>query len=412
MAFAFSTALAQLTGTATRDIFRLLSRPEIISFAGGLPASDCLPAAQVAEITAELFADPAEARRILQYGNTEGYAGLRELLAPLLEEVGITGMGPDNLLVVSGGGQGLDLMCKAFLNAGDVVLVEDPTFLGFLDTAKAYNGRNIGVRADSNGIDLDDLEDKMKRYQPKLLYCVPNFSNPSGKTWPAAKRKAAAALAARYGVMIIEDDPYGRLRFSGTPVPSVKSFDVDDRVIYISSFSKTVSPGMRVGFAAGNAEVIRKLAIGKQGADLHSSNLSMAVVKRYLEKQYFYPNIEKSLPIYRERKTAMTEAIKRYWPLEFRYTDPEGGLFIWGEFPESGSSRKGINTVDVFPEAIERNAAYIIGSVFFADGLEPGIKRGTNTLRLNYSNEKPERIEQGIKALGELFKEKLATVSG
>ncbi|MDR2516956.1 MAG: PLP-dependent aminotransferase family protein [Spirochaetaceae bacterium] len=402
MAYPFSEALAGLTGTATRDIFRLLSRPEIISFAGGLPANDCLPVAAVAEITAELLADGAEARRILQYGTTEGYPGLRELLAPLLADAGITGLGPDNLLIVSGGGQGLDLMCKAFLNAHDAVLVEDPAFLGFLDTARAYNGRNIGVRAEADGIDLDDLEAKIKRYAPKLLYCVPTFSNPSGKTWPAEKRKAVARLAAEYGVMVIEDDPYARLRFAGTPVPSIKSFDEAGRVVYISSFSKTVSPGLRVGFAAGDAEVIRKLAIGKQGADLHTPNLSMAIVKRYLEKQYFYPNIEKSLPVYRERKNAMVDALDRYWPEEFRRTDPDGGLFIWGEFPPH------VDTAALFPEAIARNAAYIIGSVFFAEGAD-GQKRGSNTLRLNYSNETPERIERGIKVLGELFREKLAS---
>jgi 2-aminoadipate transaminase len=396
MSYTFSDALAGMTGTATRDIFKLLSRPEIISFAGGLPAGDCLPAAQVAEITAEILADRKEALRILQYGTTEGYPGFRELLAPLLKEVGIEGMGLENLLVLSGGGQGLDLMCKAFLNDGDVVLVEDPTFLGFLETVKAYNGRSIGVKADSNGIALDDLEAKIKQYKPKMLYAIPNFSNPTGKTWPAEKRKAAAELAAKYGFMVIEDDPYGRLRFSGTPVPSIKSFDSSDRVVYISSFSKTVSPGLRCGFAAGNSEVIRKLAIGKQGADLHTPNLSQAIVKRYLEKGYFYPNIEKSLPIYRLRKTAMIEAIKKYMPSGFKHTDPDGGLFIWGEFTAP------VNTVEIFKEAIEKNAAYINGTVFFADS------SGSNTLRLNYSNESPERIETGIKAMGGVFKSHIA----
>jgi 2-aminoadipate transaminase len=396
MSYTFSGALAGMTGTATRDIFKLLSRPEIISFAGGLPASDCLPAAQVAEITAEIFADRKEALRILQYGNTEGYPGLRELLVPLLREVGIEGTGLDEMLIVSGGSQGLDLMCKAFLNDGDAVLVENPTFLGFLETVKAYNGKSIGVKADSDGIELDDLEAKVKQHRPKLLYAIPNFSNPTGKTWPAAKRKAAAELAAKYGFMIIEDDPYGRLRFSGTPVPSIKSFDTAGRVVYVSSFSKTVSPGLRCGFAAGNSEVIRKLAIGKQTSDLHSSSLTQAVIKRYLEKQYFYPNIEKSLPIYRLRKTAMIEAIKKYMPSEFRCTDPDGGLFIWGEFDAP------VNTAEIFREAIDRNAAYINGAVFFADS------SGANTLRLNYSNEDPGRIETGIKALGEVFKEHIA----
>jgi 2-aminoadipate transaminase len=396
MSYTFSSALAGMSGTATRDIFKLLSRPEIISFAGGLPASDCLPVDQVREITAEILADRKEALRILQYGATEGYPGFRELLAPLLKEAGIGETGLDQLLIVSGGGQGLDLMCKAFLNDGDAVLVENPTFLGFLETVRAYNGKSIVVRADGNGIELDDLEAKVKQHRPKLLYAIPDFSNPTGKTWPADRRKAVAELAAKYGFMVIEDDPYSRLRFSGTPVPSIKSFDTGGRVVYISSFSKTVSPGLRCGFAAGNSEVIRKLAIGKQGADLHSANLAQAIVKRYLEKSYFYPNIEKSLPIYRLRKTAMIEAIKKHMPSEFRYTDPDGGLFIWGEFDAP------VNTVEIFEEAIEKNAAYINGTVFFAD------YSGSNTLRLNYSNESPERIEAGIKALGEVFKGRIA----
>jgi DNA-binding transcriptional MocR family regulator len=396
MSYTFSSALAGMTGTATRDIFKLLSRPEIISFAGGLPASDCLPVAQIGEIAAEILADRKEALRILQYGTTEGYPGLRELLAPLLSDVGIGETGLDQLLIVSGGGQGLDLMCKAFLDDGDVVLVENPTFLGFLETVRAYNGKSIGVKADAHGIEIDDLEAKIKQYKPKLLYAIPDFSNPTGKTWPAERRKTVAELAAKYDFMVIEDDPYNRLRFSGTPVPSIKSFDTSGRVVYISSFSKTVSPGLRCGFAAGNSEVIRKLAIGKPGADLHSSNLTQAIVKRYLEKQCFYPNIEKSLPIYRLRKAAMIDAIKKYMPAEFKCTDPDGGLFIWGEFDAP------VNTVEIFKEAIENNAAYINGTVFFAD------YSGSNTLRLNYSNESPERIEKGIKALGEVFKHRIA----
>ncbi|MDR3336718.1 MAG: PLP-dependent aminotransferase family protein [Treponema sp.] len=417
MAYTFSTALAGMTGTATRDIFRLLSRPEIISFAGGLPAGDCLPIAQIREITAEIFADPKEAARVLQYGQTEGYPGLRELLIPLIKEAGIGGLiDNENILILSGGGQGLDLMIKAFVNAGDVVLVENPTFLGFLETLKAYNGVSIGVKADRDGINLEDLEAKIKKYKPKLLYAIPNFSNPTGKTWPAERRKTVAALAAKYNFMVVEDDPYGRLRFSGDAVPSIKSFEKDlngkdlhgpeEHVVYISSFSKTVSPGLRTGFAVGNAAVIRKLAIGKQGADLHTSNLSQAIIKRYLEKQYFYPNIEKSLPVYRERKTAMIGAIQKYMPGEFVHTNPDGGLFIWGEFSVP------VNTVEIFKEAIEQNAAYINGTVFYADDGEGGKAGvlGANTLRLNYSNESPERIEKGVKALGEVFKKHITAL--
>jgi 2-aminoadipate transaminase len=395
MAYAFSTALASMTGTATRDIFKLLTRPDIISFAGGLPAADCLPVDKVREITAEIFADPTEARRCLQYGGTEGYPGLREQVIDLVRDLGITGINLDGVLIVSGGCQGLGLLCKAFLNPGDTVLVEDPTFLGFLPAVQAYGGKTIGVQAGEGGLDLEDLEKKIKQYHPKLLYTIPNFSNPTGKTYSAQNRRAMVELASRHQVVIIEDDPYGRLRFSGTPVPSLKSFDTTGSVVFVSSFSKTISPGLRTGYAIGHPDIIRKMAIGKQIEDLHTANLSQAIVKRYLEKGYFYPNIEKSLPVYRERKTAMIEALKKHMPQEFHCTDPEGGLFIWGEFDAP------LNTVELFQEAIERNVAYINGSVFYASGGH------FNTLRLNYSNEAPDRIDRGIRTLGDFFKEKI-----
>jgi 2-aminoadipate transaminase len=395
MAYSFNAAFENASGTATRDIFKLLSRPEIVSFGGGLPAADCLPAAQVKEIAEEVFSDPVEARRCLQYGSSEGYPGLREQVIDIVKDLGITGAGLDETLIVSGGAQGLNLLCKIFLDPGDVVLVEDPTFLGFLPTVGAYRGKAVGVKAGPEGLDLADLEEKVRQYRPKLLYTIPNFSNPTGKTYSARNRRDIAALAARYNLVVIEDDPYGRLRFSGEPVPSLKSFDTADLVVYISSFSKTISPGLRTGFAIGHRDIIRKMVIAKQGEDLHSSSLSQVVIKKYLEKGYYYPNIEKSLPIYRERKNAMTGAIKAYMPGEFNCTDPEGGLFIWGEFDAA------IDTAAVFKEAVDRNVAYIYGSVFYAQGGHP------NTLRLNYSNETPERIDQGIQILGNFFKEKL-----
>ncbi|MDR3130707.1 MAG: PLP-dependent aminotransferase family protein [Treponema sp.] len=393
MTYTFSEGLAQLTGTATRDIFKLLTRPEIISFAGGLPAGDCLPVNAVREISAEIFADPAESLKCLQYGATEGYPGLRELIIPLVEDLGITGIGVDDVLMVSGGGQGLDLLCKAFCNPGDVVLVEDPTFLGFLPTAQSYSARTIGVRPGEGGLDLEDLERKLVEYRPKLVYCIPNFSNPTGKTYSAENRAAIAALAEKYDTIVIEDDPYGRLRFAGEFVPVMKSFDAAGRVAYVSSFSKTVSPGLRLGFVIAHRDIIRKLAIGKQGADLHSSNLTQLIIKKYLEKGFFFPNVELSLPVYRKRRNAMIDALDRYMPGEFSHTNPEGGLFIWGEFDAP------INTAEVFKDAIARNVAYIQGNVFFA--ANPPV----NAIRLNFSNEEPERIEEGIRTLGEVFKE-------
>jgi 2-aminoadipate transaminase len=391
MDYRFSEALAGMDGTATREIFKLLSRPDIISFAGGLPASDALPTRLVGEIAAEIFADGDEALKCLQYSLTEGYPGFREVVIALVRDLGITGATPDNVLITSGGGQGIDLMLKAFVNKGDAVLVEDPTFLGALSAIKSYNAAAVGVKADSDGISLDDLERKLKIHSPKLVYLIPTFSNPTGKTYPAEKRKAVIELARRHGAVIVEDDPYGRLRFSGEAVPPMYAFDDSGSVVYVSSFSKTIAPGLRAGFAIGPAQIIRKLAIGKQNVDLHTSCLTQLIVKKYVEKGYFLPNIEKSVPLYRERKTAMSDAIRRYMPASFRHTDPEGGLFIWGEFDTP------VDTAGKFKAAIAEDVAYIIGGVFFAGG------GGANTLRLNFSNESPERIEEGMKRLGRVF---------
>ncbi|MDR3276954.1 MAG: PLP-dependent aminotransferase family protein [Treponema sp.] len=396
MSFTFSDALAPMNGSATRNIFKLLGRPEIISFAGGMPARDCLPVKEIAQCCAEIFADPAEAIRCLQYGATEGVPELREEIIKLAGDVGITGLGHENVQILSGGSQGLDLLLKAFVNPGDIVLVEDPTFLGFLSTVRSYSARALGVRTGDGGFDLEDLEAKIKKYRPKLIYAITTFSNPTGRTHSAANRKAQAELASKYKLILIEDDPYGRLRYEGTPVPALKSFDQTGQVVYVSSFSKTISPGIRAGFALGHEDIIRKLNIGKQGTDLHSSNLTMMAVARYLQKGYFYPHIEKSIPVYRGRKNAMMEALGRYMPGEFRFTNPEGGLFIWGEADAK------IDTQELFSEAMARNAAYIQGSVFFANGM------GANTLRLNFSNESPERIDAGIRVLGDLFKETIA----
>ncbi len=392
----FADRMANMNGTATREIFKLLSRPEIISFAGGLPAKECLPLKEIADITQELLASADVS--LLQYGTTEGFLSLRQRLVEYVRDVGITGIDTDNTLVISGGQQGIDLLSKALLNKGDVVLVEDPTYLAVLPIIDSYEGRAVGVKACAEGLDLDDLEKKIVAYKPKLLYVVPTFSNPTGRTYTEENRKAIAKLTAKYGVIVLEDDPYGKLRFSGKAVPSLKSFDADNNVVYISSFSKIISPGLRVGVAVGDKAILRKMAIGKQGTDLHTSNLAQKIVEKYLEKGYLTPNVEKSLPLYLRRKTAMIDAIEKYMPAEFRHTDPDGGLFIWGELPA------GVDTVKLLPAALECNVAYIQGQVFYADG------SGLNTIRLNYSNADPEQIDKGIHALGDLLKKKLSEV--
>lgn len=398
MEFNYSDRMANLNGTATREIFKLLSRPEIISFAGGLPATECLPVKEIAEITEEILSGESVIP-VLQYGTTEGFVPLKKQMIEFVKEVGIMNADLDSTLVISGGQQGIDLMCKTFLNKGDVVLVEDPTYLAVLQILNSYEAKAVGVKSKPDGLDLEDLEQKIIQYRPKFVYVVPTFSNPTGKTYSTFNRKEIARLTAKYNVMILEDDPYSRIRFEGDAVPSIKSFDMVGNVVFLASLSKILAPGMRVGVAVGHPEVIRKMSICKQGTDLHTNNLSQMIASKYLEKGYLAPNVEKSLPIYLKRKTAMIDAIKNYMPDEFKYTNPQGGLFIWGEFNAN------INTVKILPEAVSSNVAYIQGQVFYADN------SGLNTIRLNYSNASEEKINEGIKSLGNLYKKKISETS-
>lgn len=395
MNYNYSDRMSKMNGSATREILKLLTRPEIISFAGGFPATQTLPQKDIQQIAQELLSE-GKATKVLQYGKTEGFPELVEQIIDYVKSVDINDITAENVQIVSGGQQGIDLMSKVFLNAGDCVLVENPTYLTALQIFDSYQAKIVGVDADHDGLILEDLEAKIKKYNPKFLYCVPTFSNPTGKTYTMENRRKIAEITAKYGVMVLEDDPYGKLRLDGEAVPSMKSFDKAGNVVYVTSFSKVLSPGLRVGAAVGNAEVIRKIAIAKQGVDVTTSNLSQLICAEYLKRNLLSANIRNSLPIYRERRDAMIDAIKKYMPEEFKYVKPEGGLFIWGEFDAP------INTVELAPEAIKHDVAYIQGQVFFADG------SGLNTMRLNYSNSTVDRIDLGIHRLGDMFKAEIA----
>ena len=393
----YSTRMNGLNGSATREILKLTAQPDMISFAGGLPAAECIPTDKIAEITADILGSN-NALSALQYGVTEGAMPFREELRKFLADGGVATSSVDELFVVSGGQQGIDLMCKVFLDKGDYVLVENPTYLAFLQIASSYEATPVGVDSDENGLILSDLEAKIKKYHPKFLYVVPTFSNPTGRSYSIENRKGIAALAEKYDIMVLEDDPYSRLRYSGKPLPPVKSFDRAGKVLYVTSFSKILAPGLRTGVMCGNADVIKKLVVGKQCADVHTSGLSQAIACEYLKRGYLKPNVEKSLPIYLAGKTAMTDALDKYIPEEFRRTDPDGGLFIFGEFTVP------VDTVKAFPEAIAQKVAYVPGKSFYVG------EGGLNTIRLNYSNADEEKIERGIRALGEVFKKKVTEV--
>ena len=397
MDYLFSDRLQGITGAATREILKMMTRPEIVSFAGGLPATECLPKAEILEIASEILLSDM-AIPALQYGSTEGFKPYLEEVIKYVSEAGVKVDSFDEVLTLSGGQQGIDLMSKAFLNKGDAVLVEDPTYLAALQIFATYEAQIIGVKSNDDGLCLEDLTAKIKKHKPKFLYVVPTFSNPTGKTYSEAVRRGIAEITAQHSVMVLEDDPYSKLRFSGKNIPSLKSFDKAGNIVFVTSFSKILAPGLRIGAAAGHKDVIRKMAIGKQGADVSSAHLSQLIAARYLQKGLLNPNIQKSLPLYKERKDAMMTAIKKYMPAEYKHTDPDGGLFIWGRLDAD------IEVASIFPKAIERNVAFIQGTVFYAGG---GHK---NTLRLNYSNAPADRIETGIKSLGQVFKEELTVL--
>lgn len=395
MNYEFSDRLKNLQGNAIREIFKLLSNPEVISFAGGFPAKETLPVEEIEDITDRVLNE--HGAEILQYGGTEGYAPLVETALKYVEREGIQGAEKENILIISGGQQGIDLSFKAFINKGDRVLVENPTYLAALHILKTYEGEAVGVESDDDGINIVDLARKIVTYAPKILYLVPNFSNPTGKTLSIEKRKAIYELCLKHGVIIIEDNPYGEIRYSGVRVPSIKSLDRAGIVIYVTSFSKVISPGLRTGIAVAAPEIIRKLTIGKQASDVHTSSLSQAIIDRYIRDGRLEPHLKKIVPIYRVKKEAMTDAIQKYMPKGIKFTDPEGGLFIFGEF-----SRKGINTDEIFSDVVKKtNCAYVPGSSFFADG------KTFNTFRLNFSNATVEQIDKGIKALAEYFNDLL-----
>jgi len=395
MDYNFSDKVKTLEANAIREIFKLLSSPGIISFAGGFPTLSALPVKEIAQITNEILSSE-KAASILQYGGTEGYPPLLESGLNYAKRTGLSGT-VENTLVISGGQQGIDLTYKAFLNKGDAVLFENPTYLASLHILKTYEGKAVGVESDDDGLNIEDLEKKIKAHRPKILYVVPNFSNPTGKTLPAEKRKQIASLTARYGVIVIEDDPYGEVRYAGSRVPSIKSFDEAGNVIYVTSFSKTIAPGLRTGIAVADAQIIRKLTIGKQAVDVHTSNLSQAVVDEYLRRGLLDPHLKAIIPLYREKKEAMYQTLTEYMPQEVKFTNPEGGLFIWCEFTN------GFDAAQAFAEAVQKtSAAYVPGTSFFAD------KHVTNCFRLNYSNASVEQIREGIKRLAEFFKQKIA----
>ncbi len=387
----FADRFEGISGSAIREIFKVLARPGIISFAGGNPSGDALPDAQCAQLARDVL--QADGKRILQYGATEGYPPFLESLETYLQEDFDFPVERKNILPLSGSSQGVDLLCKALLNPGDTVLTEDPTFLGNMQTMRVYQLNLVPVESDEDGLKMDALEAAVKAHHPKALYCIPTFQNPTGRTLAADRRKRIAQMAEEYGFLVIEDDPYRDLRYEGQPQPSVKHFDQSGHVVYLGSFSKLISPGLRVGFVVGHEDIIRKCIIGKQGSDLHTPLLTQAIIDQFLRRQLLHPHLHSILGPYRNKMHAMLDELKAF-PAGTQHTVPQGGLFVFCTLPD------GYNATERFTEAVESGVAYVPGTHFYPGGGHH------NTLRLNFSNSSLEQIKTGMGILRSLFQNK------
>ena len=390
-----------------RDLLKLTLQPDVISFAGGLPAPELFPIEAFQEAACRVLADqPATA---LQYGPTEGYLPLRQFVCERMRRYGID-TEPANVVITNGAQQALDLIGKLLINPGDRVLVEEPTYLGALQAWNAYQAEYVSVPSDDDGLCTDDLESAL-RVGPKFMYVLPNFQNPSGTTLPLTRRLELVRLSNKYGIPIVEDDPYGSLRFEGEHQPPLVALDVDfhrsyglngrgymeGNVIYLGTFSKTLAPGLRLGWVVAPVEVIDQIVTAKQGADLHTSNFTQMLAYEMVRTSFFDEHVRRIRTVYGERRLVMLDALARYFPEGCSWTHPEGGLFLWARVPEW------IDTTELLRQAVEHKVAYVPGSAFFADP-----SHGCNTMRLNFSNAQPAQIEEGIRRLGELLQEAIA----
>lgn len=387
----FAHRTEHIKPSAIREALKIIAQPDIISFAGGLPAPELFPREDIKQICNEMLSDPVKGPSSLQYNLTEGYPPLVHYLAEELTREGIP-TSPSNILITTGSQQSLDLLGKVFLNPDDKVVVENPTYLGALQAFNAYQAQYLTVPGDDEGMRVDQIETILKNYRPKLIYVVSNFSNPTGITMTRYRREVLQQLAYQYQVPIIEDDPYGETRYSGERVPSIKSLGNGQGVILQRSFSKTFAPGFRIGFTVAPPEVINKMVAAKQSVDLQSNTFGQMVVYEYLRSGKLPPHIEKLCEVYRHRRDVMLEAMEQYFPREAHWTRPDGGLFIWATLPE------GMSALSILQEAVAQKVAFIPGNAFFANG------GGDNTMRLNFSCASDEMLVEGIKRLGTVIK--------
>lgn len=385
----FADRVSKLQGSAIREMFKLLAKPDIISFAGGAPSPELFPKEILGDAAARIIKENGAVA--LQYGISEGFEPLRNFVRDRMRKINSLTEN-DDLIIVSGGQQAIDLTVKSLINEGDEVIAESPSFIGGLNSFRSYNARLSGVNMLSDGIDTDAVLEIVKTRKIKLLYTISTFQNPSGITMSLEKRKKLVDMAKEYDFYILEDNPYGELRFSGTEVPTIKSLDKSGRVIYAGSFSKVLSAGMRLGWVTANSRILEKIIICKQVSDVHTPVLTQMMAMEFFENYSIDEHIEKSRELYGRRCKVMLDAMDRYFPDYCEYTRPEGGIFLWCTLPSE------FDTSKLLKKAVENKVAFVPGTSCAID-----MTKISANFRLNFSLTPEEKIIQGIKKLGEVI---------
>jgi len=412
-----------MSSSIIREILKITQQPDVISFAGGLPAPESFPVEQIAQAPQQILSTIGT--KALQYSPTEGYLPLRQFIVEKMARYGIHAS-VENVLITTGSQQALDLIGRVLIDPGDTILCEAPTYLGALQAWTVYGARYVTVPADDDGMQVELIEPILRKRKIKFIYALPNFQNPGGTTISLARRVKLVQLADKYRVPIIEDDPYGELRFEGDHLPPLAVLDQERQkkrrkncnefecgnVIYTSTFSKTLAPGLRLGWVVAPRQVTFKLVQAKQGADLHSSTFDQYIAYEVVKPAgFFVDHVRKIRTMYKEHRDAMVAAMEKYFPPGVRWTRPAGGLFLWVTLPE------GIDATALLPEAVAHKVAYVPGAPFFPETNAPRRKRrgkplpvGHNTMRLNFSNASLEEIDLGIQRLGQVIANAMQTL--
>lgn len=388
----YSERVGRLRSSAIRDILRIASRPGMISFAGGMPSAELFPLKEIDKAAQAVLSKNGAAA--LQYSFTEGLPELREKIAKKLVPCSDV-LGPENILITHGSQQGLDLISKLYIDNGDTVFTENPTYLGALQPFNFFQADIKAMPYDDNGISIERLNEELKRQRPKFIYLMPNYQNPTGNSLTGERRLKLIEIIKDQGLLLIEDDPYSNLSFNSERPPSLFALGKTKHVIYLSTFSKTIAPGFRVAYVAADEEIISKLAVIKQGTDLQTNTFGQRVINEYLDSVDYGAHISLLQNTYRQRRDCMLSAMKRYFPESVIWNCPGGGMFVWVTLPG------GLDAKKVLAQCIAENVAFVPGQEFFPGG------SGKNTMRLNFSNAKPENIEEGIKRIGEVLKKSL-----